>query len=420
VDDQAASDFATTFYKALLRKERFIDAVADGRRAAHRSNGNTWAAYQCYGDPDWRLIDNDDGDWKPTAPPPDEWDTIVSIAGLDLVLRTLIAQSTFQQYDRAIQRQRLQHLKERWVAMRWPAGNGIGELFAEAHAAAGDVAGAIAWYDVVLGSATGDSSIRAFEQRSNLRVRAAWDKVASARDAQKEATTSGPAGRGGVARRRARAAKALRAAVAQARRIIRAEDRRLSELRTFGNTAERSSLRGAAMKRLAMVEEAARSARGERTAITAMKKHYESALTLARGAGSVDLFYPASNIIVAQLALGERVDKALFAEARESLAAKEAAGPDFWSIAEHTNLSLYEAIAAGQLGKLQRRITNGYRDLAERVAAGTKWTSVASTAEFVLSRYLKQAERLKRRKEAAAATAVGEYLNKLAHSTSAR
>jgi CHAT domain-containing protein len=421
VDDRAASDFATTFYKALLRKKRFVDAVAEARVAAHGSSGNTWAAYQCYGDPDWKLVEDDDT-WKPTAPPADEWDNIVSIAGLKLVLRTLIAQSTFQQYDRTIQRQRLEHLKEQWVAMRWTAGNRIGELFAEAHAAAGDVAGAIAWYDVVLGSATGDGSIRAFEQRSNLRVRAAWDKVAAARDALQAGSDpeTGRASRaGGAARRRAQAARALRQAIAQARRIIRAEDRRLSTLGAFGQTAERSSLRGAAMKRLAMVEEAARSARGERAAIAAMKKHYESSLTQARGAGSVDLFYPASNIILAQLALGERVDKALFAEARASLEAKEAEGPDFWSIAEHTNLALYEAISTGQLSRRQRQITLGYRDLAQRVGAGTKWASVYSTAAFVLSRYLKQAERTKRRKEAVAATAISEYLKKQAQSSSA-
>src|SRR6185295_15812163 len=103
----------------------------------------------------------------------------------ELVLRTMIAQSTFQsqQYDRKLQRERLQHLKERWLAMGWTAGGGIGELFAEAHAAAGDAAGAIDWYDVVLESATNDSSIRAFEQRSNLRVRAAWEKVEAAQHA---------------------------------------------------------------------------------------------------------------------------------------------------------------------------------------------------------------------------------------------
>jgi CHAT domain-containing protein len=408
VDDAAASDFATTFYKALLRKQRFIDAVAEARVAARASSGNTWAAYQCYGDADWKLIE-DEGDWKPTAPPANEWAKIVSIASLKLVLRTLIAQSTFQQYDAAVQQQRLQHLKERWAALRWPPDDGVGELFAQAHAAAGDTVGAIAWYDAVLRSATGDCSIRAFEQRSNLRVRAAWDKVAAARGAI-EAAGDQAARRRGAAPRRRTQATALRQAIARARQTIRAEDRRLSALKTFGDTAERSSLRGAAMKRLAMVEEVAGSARGERAAISAMKKHYESALNQARSAGSADLFYPASNLVVAQLALGEPVDKTLFDESRAALKAKEASGPDFWSIAEHTNLALYEAIAAGQLSRRQRKIIVGYRDLAERVGARTKWGSVYNTAEFVLVRYVKRLGGSRRGKEATAAGAVIEYL----------
>ena len=410
VDDEAAREFATTFYRALLRKQRFVDAVAAARTAAHRFDGNTWAAYQCYGDPDWKLM-SDDGSWKAAGPREDEWNDIVSTTGLKLVLRTLIAQSTFQQYDPALQRQRLQRLRDRWLAMQWTAEDGIGELFAEAQAAAGDVAGAIGWYDVVLASTTGDCSIRAFEQRSNLRVRAAWRKVAGARD-QLAALDADPqrARRGrDLARRRAQAARALRQAVAQARRIIRAEDGRLARLRLFGDTAERSSLRGGAMKRLAMVEEAANSARRERAAIAAMRKHYESALVLARRAGSADLFYPASNIIVAQLALGARVEKALFETARASLETKEVTGPDFWSMAERTNLILYEAIDGGRLDKRRRQIVAGYGDLAHRAAAGTKWASVHSTATFVLSRYL---ARTRRRKEAAAATAILDYLKK--------
>ena len=53
VEDEPAKIFATTFYDALLRGRRFVDAVADARSAAHAMGGNTWAAYQCYGDPDW-------------------------------------------------------------------------------------------------------------------------------------------------------------------------------------------------------------------------------------------------------------------------------------------------------------------------------------------------------------------------------
>ena len=55
VDDDAASMFAEEFYRSLLRGNRFIVAVGEARDAAHDGgpNVNTWAAYQCYGDPDW-------------------------------------------------------------------------------------------------------------------------------------------------------------------------------------------------------------------------------------------------------------------------------------------------------------------------------------------------------------------------------
>ena len=232
VDDAAASEFATTFYKALLQKERFIDAVARARTAAFRFDGNTWAAYQCYGDPDWRLIE-DDGDWADAAPPAER----VGRHRLDGRTEARAAHAHRAIDVSAVRPRRFsasvsQRLKDRWLAMGWTAGNGIGELFAEAHAAAGDIAEAIGWYDVVLGSATGDCSIRAFEQRSNLRVRVAWDKVDAAREAQLTVTNpdAGRAGRArGMARRRTLAAKALRQAIAQARRTIRAEDQRLAE-----------------------------------------------------------------------------------------------------------------------------------------------------------------------------------------------
>ena len=55
VDDDAANAFATTFYGALLKGQRFIDAVAQAREVALARGGNTWAAYQCYGDPDWQF-----------------------------------------------------------------------------------------------------------------------------------------------------------------------------------------------------------------------------------------------------------------------------------------------------------------------------------------------------------------------------
>ena len=55
VDDSAASAFATTFYDELLKGQRFLDAAAVARAKAYEFDGNTWAAYQCYGDPEWRT-----------------------------------------------------------------------------------------------------------------------------------------------------------------------------------------------------------------------------------------------------------------------------------------------------------------------------------------------------------------------------
>ena len=65
VEDEAAVDFASTFYAALLDGAFFGDAVLRSRRAVHERSGSssTWSAFQCYGDPGFHLR-------GATAPPP--------------------------------------------------------------------------------------------------------------------------------------------------------------------------------------------------------------------------------------------------------------------------------------------------------------------------------------------------------------
>jgi hypothetical protein len=53
VEDEPARIFATRLYRELLEGRRFLDAVAAAREICWAEGGNTWAAYQCYGDPDW-------------------------------------------------------------------------------------------------------------------------------------------------------------------------------------------------------------------------------------------------------------------------------------------------------------------------------------------------------------------------------
>ena len=89
--------FAKTFYTQLLDGSRFIDAVAGRAGRGARKGGNTWAAYQCYGDPDWRYRRSTGDAQRPTPPPPSqEFAGIASAAGLVLTLETLAVKSEFQ------------------------------------------------------------------------------------------------------------------------------------------------------------------------------------------------------------------------------------------------------------------------------------------------------------------------------------
>jgi CHAT domain-containing protein len=57
VDDKAALFFAERFYSQMLNKVPFGEAVKEARVKTQKSHGhtNTWGAYQCYGNPDFRL-----------------------------------------------------------------------------------------------------------------------------------------------------------------------------------------------------------------------------------------------------------------------------------------------------------------------------------------------------------------------------
>ena len=55
VNDRQASEFASRFYRCMLSGESFGEAVKEPRTAAFDGRTNTWAAYQCYGDPDFQL-----------------------------------------------------------------------------------------------------------------------------------------------------------------------------------------------------------------------------------------------------------------------------------------------------------------------------------------------------------------------------
>ncbi|MEL6561932.1 MAG: CHAT domain-containing protein, partial [Bacteroidota bacterium] len=59
VNDKAAKDFARIFYESLLKGDDFGTAVRYARKYCYEQNpgSNTWGAYQCYGNPHYKLTD---------------------------------------------------------------------------------------------------------------------------------------------------------------------------------------------------------------------------------------------------------------------------------------------------------------------------------------------------------------------------
>jgi tetratricopeptide (TPR) repeat protein len=286
----AARTFATNFNDRLvIGGPAFIDGVAAARVAARGCGGNTWAAYQCYGDPDWKYRRTTGDAQRPTAPPPaQELSSIASPRGLILALDTLAVRSEYLPPD-TNSNERNQFLDEQAVRLRyledtfaqfWQGNGEVSAAFGQAWAKTGRFDEAIGWFERARTAADGASSLAAIEQLANLRVRRAWKWAA----------------RGGDE-------------VAHARKEIAEAMALLDTLLAVGATDERESLYGSAYKRLALIEAAAGRPEAEAEAIAEMKKHYEAAeriaLTRAREdkTDRVNDFYPAMNRIAAELAL---------------------------------------------------------------------------------------------------------------------
>ncbi len=407
VGDMAARTFATTFYTALLRGQRFIDAVAEAREAAYDKDDNTWAAYQCYGDPDWVFRrDSDEAD-IPSPTSVDEFSDVTSAAALRLVLETIVVQTKFQHFEAQAQLERVRSLDKRF-APKWGGNGSVAELFGEAYLAAREIDGALSWYQRAVYADDGTASIKAAEQLVNVRVRLTWETVDNARkqrdkmilglqQAGKGRKTADRKARVAAKRSLAAAERSLRASLTSARQSTKEATTLLEKLVSVHPTMERENIYGSAYKRLALIEAVAGRPGEERKAIEAMKMHYERAAVIAREEGFSDAFYPALNYLAAEVVLNagrsgwKGLDTSMVESTRASLEAKSLADPDFWSVVGQTELQLYKTLAMGKLASTRETLEKGYQDLHKRVNAPWMWSSVYDTTQFVLQKYSKRA-----------------------------
>ena len=379
VEDEPAEIFATTFYDSLLAGGRFIDAVAAARGAAWRASGsgNTWAAYQCYGDPGWT--------WQrggmshgTAATPGDEFAAVSSAPALALALETISIRLRFGSDGGAslqAQRDKLRFLEARFAPL-WGTMGAVAEAFGLAFADARDLDKAIDWYRAAVRADDGSASFKAAEQLG--------DQLARRGEADADS--------------------------ARGRRDVEEAIDHLDRLVAMQPTAEREALLGSAYKRLVMIEgrsgvdasptrgkrrRGQRAAAGDRlAALRAMALHYGNAERLAQQSRADNLFYPAKNGISAELRLAflERRPAELALDrieaVRASLARAASERPDFWAVVGQIELRLLVALAAQRLAGEAPELVDAFTSLRARVPAPGMWDSVHTEARFTLEPYL--------------------------------
>jgi CHAT domain len=414
VDDEAASVFAQTFYDSLLNSKPFVDAVSDARRAAYDANPdvNTWAAYQCYGDPDWvfRRKETDANAYTPSREDPK---TIASPGALRLALQRILVETKFQGASTTAQLDSLRDL-EKAFGGKWGKFGEVAEAFGEAFLEAGGTESAVTWYRRAVEATDGRASMKSAEQLANAKARLGWELVDEAKrhldDMKQRERAVGRRGKARTAARRARqdGERSLREAVGRADRLIAEAHTLLQKLLAVEATMERHSLVGSAYKRQALVDAAAGRGRAVAANIRKMRESYRDALDIGSKSGDTDLFYPSSNCLIADVVLAAKkgrargLDAKMYKIAAQSLETKAGHDATFWSVAGKTELDQYQAIAKGKLAGKLPALKRGYDDLRKRVTAPRKWASVYDTACLVFPSYLARA-RSAREKQAAEA-----------------
>lgn len=179
VDDGAAELFADTFYQRLLAGDTFGVAVREARAAAWRQfpGANTWGAYQCYGDPGFRLA-RDLGDitaqrrgrfYSPA-------ELVTELSNLTESVRVAVRGWSDGDAEAEALRERISALLARLPEGKqteWCARADVAAALGFAHGEGGLFDDAVHWLDRALAAPRGDVPVRAVEQCAQFKVRQA-------------------------------------------------------------------------------------------------------------------------------------------------------------------------------------------------------------------------------------------------------
>ncbi len=363
VDDDAAKAFAESFYRAILSGQPFGYAVQMARQQIYEQfpTVNTWGAYQCYGDPDFRLFE--DGQ-NPPKQPPSYHDKSEWLADLDNLLNGMRSKSGKESYEST--KTSLGQLLERVPAdhrPKWSAQADVAALLGTIYGELGEYEQAIKHLDKAFSANKADLPVKALEQRANYRVKHALRFLTAGDVTEKN-----------------RAIQDIQLSITE-----------LDMLNQMASTLERLSMLGSAYKRLAWMQED-KNARNE--ALSKMCAFYKQAYEKGLEAKISDP-YPFTNWITAE-AIVSWFDKnrdtqwqqdlsnqmtTLITDAKQRLTIN----PQYWdSVVEPDCLSTLSLVNSNMPDADFNAISEAYRHAAERGASVKDQSALREHIDFLI------------------------------------
>ena len=364
VDDAAAKTFARCFYEQLLSGVPFGESVHTARKETFESHGsvNTWGAYQCYGDPDYRI----DPSLKPTDRPR-EMETFSMIEELLATLDNIAEEAKTAPVERA---RRLVAMLEDILKQteqnrtKWIKNSRVQAAFGKAFGELDRFAEAVAHYKAAIGSEKSDYPVKAIEQWANLTCRYALEK------AKRSSDVGMP-----IAER-----KDIVTSVEEAIEV-------LQKLRDLAPTSERLCLLGSAHKRAALIYQGNK----RKKAIAMMATRYKEAMKISDEKD----YYPILNELTGRIVSGwlkagvggpSEVEVERLTAKCESLArAEENTEPSFWSLVTIADCLLIRSLTGNTLLEKDNEVSKKYREAADRAVSPRQLRSVIEQIDFLIA-----------------------------------
>jgi CHAT domain-containing protein len=356
VDDDAAQLFAEALYHQLLDGSPYGYAVRAAREHTYDAHprSTTWGAYQCYGEPDWRL------DPRSTRTAPEQSRRYAAaVEALVEVERIREMANVGIGRDPEIMAARLREVEHAVEPRGWLSRADLRAALGEAHAELGHLDEAIAHYEKALRLEQAQVPVRAIEQLANLRIRKAGQIPPTDEVARKAALV-----------------------------VIDHARADLESLTTLaGPTAERLSLQGSAWKRRAQrVEGEEREA-----ALQRMSACYSEAADFARKAKLANAYYAhlMHGTVELIMLLRRNADAPrelceTFAMLCQEMQRAEGDPDDFWRAVALPDAQLCLAIAEKRLDVAKEAaLVSAYLEIWGRAGSDLKLRSVIEQYRFI-------------------------------------